>query len=310
MSSKAAVKDFTEKRTFKKELAMHGELYLLMIPYFALFFIMFVLPVVVAIGLSFTYYNMFGVPEFRGLTNFINLFVYDEIFYIALKNTLVFALLTGPVSYVLCFLMAWFINEMPKSLRVFLTFVFYAPSISSSVFFIWQFLFSGDSYGLINGLLLNIGFIHEPIQWLTDPAYNLTILIIIQIWMSLGTGFLAFTAGLQGVDRTLYEAGDIDGVRNRFQELLYITLPMVKPQLLFGAVMQIAASFAVSGISMTLCGFPSTNYSAHTIVLHIMDYGTIRYDMGYACAISVVLFALMLIVRKLINAGMRYIADT
>ena len=198
---------------------------------------------------------------------------------------------------------------MPKGLRVFLTFIFYAPSLTTSVYFVWQLIFSGDSYGIVNGLLMNLGLVSEPVQWLTDPRYNLGILIVVQLWMSLGTSFLAFIAGFQSIDASLYEAGDIDGVRNRYQELLYITLPSMKPQLLFGAVMQISASFSVSTISQELCGFPSTKYSAHTILLHMQEYGSLRYEMGYACAIAVVLFVLMFVFKKGVSLLMRRIGD-
>jgi len=184
---------------------------------------------------------------------------------------------------------------------VLMTCIFYAPTLASSVFFIWQFIFSGDSYGFMNSILMKLDLIREPIQWLADARYSLAVLMVVQIWMSLGTSFLAFIAGFKAVDPSLYEAADIDGVRNRYQELAYITLPIMKPQLVFSAVMQISASFSVSTISMQLCGFPSTKYSAHTIVLHIMDYGNIKYEMGYACAIAVVLFAIMLLVKFLVD---------
>lgn len=306
----------TEEQTLRqakipllKDIKQNYQLYLLIAPFFILFSLMVLVPILAAVGLSFTYFNMFQFPEWRGLSNYITLFVNDEVFYIALKNTLVFAVITGPISYLVCFCLAWFINELSDWARVALTFIFYAPTLSSSVFFVWQFLFSGDSVGFINGCLLNLGIINEPIQWLNDPAYNLTILMIVQLWMSLGTGFLAFIAGLKSVDASLYEVGRIDGVRNRWQELMYITIPMMKPQLFFGAIMQISASFSVSNISMQLCGFPSTKYSAHTILLHIYDYGTLRYEMGYACAIAVVLFIIMLLVKRVVNLLMRYIAD-
>ena len=304
--------DLTDVRkvSFVGEVRRNKGLYLMLIPFFTVFFLMTILPILVSTGLSFTYYNMFQAPQWRGLLNYINLFMNDEVFYIALKNTLLFAFLTGPLSYLLCFMFAWLVNELGRALRVLLTFMFYAPSISSSVYFIWQFLFSGDSYGLINGFLMNIGILQEPIQWLSDPQYNLGILMLVQLWMSLGTGFLAFIAGFQCVDRSLYEAGAIDGVKSRFHELIYITIPMVKPQLIFGAIMQISISFAVSTISMQLCGYPSTNYSAHTLVLHIMDHGTTRYEMGYACAISVVLFVLVLLFKHLVDIVMKYVGDS
>ncbi len=285
----------------KKELKQNYQLYLMLLPFVLLFLLFVIIPVFSAVALSFTYYNIFESPAFTGFQNYISLFSNDEVFFIALKNTLAFAVVTGPISYVLCFFIAWLINEMSSKVRVFLTCVFYAPTLASSVYFIWQFIFSGDSYGLMNSFLMQLGLIREPIQWLTDARYSLGVLMVVQIWMSLGTSFLAFIAGFKAVDPSLYEAADIDGIRNRYQELAYITLPIMKPQLVFSAVMQISASFSVSTISMQLCGFPSTKYAAHTIVLHIMDYGNIKYEMGYACAVAVVLFAIMLLVKFLVD---------
>ena len=298
------------KISYRQDIAKNWRVYLMSLPYLLFFFFFVVLPIIASVFLSFTYYNMLQAPSFIGFNNYFNLIVTDTVFLKALKNTLLFAVLTGPVSYFLCSIVAWFINELPRYLRVLMTLIFYAPSLSSSVYFIWQYLFSGDSYGLINGFLMKLGIIYEPIQWLSDEKYTLVVVMIVQVWMSLGTSFLAFIAGFQGIDKSLYEAGDVDGIKNRYQEFFYITFPLLKPQLLFSAVMQIVTSFSVSTVSQQLCGLPSTNYSAHTIVLHITDYGNIRYEMGYACAISVVLFIIMLLTRKLIDFLLSYISDT
>ncbi len=284
-----------------KDLKKNKESYLLMAPYMLFFVVLIVIPVLASIILSFTYFNMLEFPQWRGLMNYSRLLLDDDVFLIAVKNTLVFAFLTGPLSYFLCLIFAWLINELPPRIRALATLVFYAPSISGNVYLIWTFIFSGDSYGLINGFLMKVGLLQEPIQWLTDPSYNLKIIILVQLWLSLGTSFLAFIAGLQSIDFSLYEAGAIDGIRNRWQELWFITLPSMRPQLLFGAVMQIASSFAVSDVAVQLAGFPSTNYSAHTVVTHIMDYGTIRFEMGYASAIAVLLFAAMVLTKNVIN---------
>ena len=278
-------------------------------PYIVFFTLFTILPILAAFFLSFTNYDMFSTPSFIGIKNYLELFVNDTIFYTALKNTFVFAVITGPLSYFLCFIIAWFINEFPRWLRMFLTLLFYAPSLSSSVYFIWTFIFSGDTYGIMNGFLMQIGIINEPIQWFTDTQYMLPVLMIVQVWMSLGTSFLAFIAGFQGIDRSLYEAADVDGIKNRWQELIYITFPLLKPQLIFSAIMQITTAFSVSTISQQLCGMPSTKYAAHTLVLHIIDYGTIRYEMCYACAISVVLFVIVLMVKKLIDLALSYVPD-
>ena len=182
-----------------------------------------------------------------------------------------------------------------------MTLIFYAPSISGGVIAIWQYILSGDRYGMLNGVLMKLGLLDEPIQWLTDPEYMLGTVIVVQLWLSLGTSFLSFMAGFKTVDPTLYEAGAIDGISNRFQEVFHLTLPQMKPQLLFGAVMQIASSFAVGAIPMQLNGFPSTDYATHTIINHVHDYGSVRYELGYACAVSTVLLLVMLLVNKVIT---------
>lgn len=274
---------------------------LLLTPFLALFFLFTVLPILSSVVLSFTTFDMLNLPTFNGVQNYIRLFLYDDIFKIALKNTLIFAVITGPLGYAFAFLLAWFINELPRVARAIVSFVFYSPALVGNVYFIWLFIFSGDSYGLINGFLLEYGFITEPIIWLKEEAYALPIVMIVQLWMSMGTSFLANISGLQNVGSELYEVGAIEGIRNRWQEVWYITLPSMKSILLFSAVMQIQAAFSVSAVAIALTGNPSTNYITHTIVTHMADYGTVRYEMGYASAIAVFLFALMAITRYVIG---------
>lgn len=267
--------------------------YILMAPFLLMFSVFTLLPVLSAIALSFTYYNCLNLPRFVGWENYLRLFLEDSVFLITFKNTMIFALITGPLSYMLCFLFAWLINDLSPRVRSVVTAIFYAPVLSGQAYSIWTFFFSADSYGIINGTLMRFGIIDEPKGWLTDPEMILGVVIVVQLWMSLGTGFLSFIAGLQGIDRSLYEAGVMDGVHNRIQEVWYITLPSMKPQLVFGAVMQIVASFSAGSVSQALVGSPSPQYAADTIVLHIADVGNNRYEMGYACAIATVLFLLM-----------------
>jgi len=290
-----------KKNNWWKEVKRNKDCYLLLLPYMSVFTLFTVIPVLASIGLSFTYFNLLEPPQWRGWLNYIRLFLDDDVFLIAVKNTLVFAFVTGPISYFACLIFAWLINELPPKLRAFMTLVFYAPSISGSAFVIWKYILSGDMYGLLNSTLMKWGILTEPVQWLTNPLYNMKFIIVVQLWLSLGASFLAFIAGLQSIDKSMYEAGAIDGIRNRWQELWFITLPSMKPQLMFGAVMQIAASFGVSSICMELAGFPSTNYSARTVVTHIYDFGTVRYEMGYASAIATVLFVAMIITRNIIG---------
>lgn len=275
--------------------------YAMLLPFMSLFIIFTVVPVVMSLPMGFTNFNMIETPKFVGLSNFYTLFLDDDVFLIAVRNTLIFAIFTGPFSYILSFIIAWLINEMNAFLKTFFTFVFYAPSMTTSVYVTWQLILSGDSYGYLNAVLIDLGILNEPAQWLTDTNYILTVVIIVQLWMSMGAGFLAIRAGFQNIDKSMYEAGAIEGIKNRWQELFYITIPSMGPQLLFAAVIQISASFTVGVVGQNLVGLPSTDYAAHTIMNHATDYGNIRYEMGYASAICFVLFAAMLLANKGIN---------
>lgn len=283
--------------------------YIMIAPYFILFFLFTVLPVLSSMVLSFTYFNMLELPKFTGWTNYLRLILEDEIFLIALKNTFIFAVITGPLSYFMCLMFAWIINEFSGRIRAFLTLIFYAPSICGQAYLIWNVIVTGDRYGYLNGWLLKIGILNEPILWMKTEKYVLPMLIIVQLWLSLGTGFLAFIAGLQTVDKTLYEAAAVDGVKNRWQELWYVTLPSMKPQLMFGAVMQITQAFAVADISIQLAGNPSVNYAGTTIVTHLLDNGSSRYEMGYASAIATVLFFMMVGTNMLVQRILRKVGD-
>ncbi len=295
----------TKKMPLSMAFKKYRNQYLLVAPFAIVFILFTVLPVAAAMMLSFTSFNMTSMPAFVGLKNYITLIVEDEVFLTAIKNTLVFAIITGPLSYIMCFLFAWLINELPRIPRAIMTLVFYAPSISGNAYLVWKLIFSSDTYGWANAWLMKLGLTQEAILWLTTEAYIMPILIVVQLWMSLGVSFLSFIAGLQTVDRAMYEAGAVEGVKNRWQELWYITLPAMKPQLMFGAVMQITSSFSVSQISLDLVGFPSVNYAGHTIMTHLHDFGNLRYEMGYACTIAVVLFLIMLFCNILVQKVLR-----
>ena len=288
------------KSTLKSVYAERSS-YMMIAPFMIAFIIFTVLPVMASLALGFTDFNLVQTPNWVGFDNYKTLFLNDDVFITAVKNTLILAFITGPVGYIACFVFAWFINELPNKIRAVMTLVFYAPSITGGAYFIWQYILSSDRYGVLNGVLMDFGFIDAPILWLQNTDYMLICVIVVQLWLSLGTSFLSFLAGFKTVDTTLYEAGAIDGVHNRFQEIWFLTLPQMKPQLLFGAVMQISSSFAVGAVPAALCGNPSVNYATHTIMNHIDDYGGARYELGYACAISTVLLVVMLLVNKVIN---------
>jgi len=279
--------------------------YVFLAPYAILFTTFVVLPVITSIWYSFTYYNILEPARFIGLQNYISLILEDDIFLQGVKNTFMIAVITGPLGYIGSFLFAWLINELPRWVRTIAVIVFYAPSIAGNVFVIFSQLFRGDAYGYVNAFLMELGIIDTPILWLINPDWMLPICMLVILWMSLGAGFLSFVAGLQGVDQAQYEAGYMDGIKNRWQELWYITLPGMRPMLMFGAVMSITQSFGVCDVTMTLCGYPSTDYAARTIVTHLFDYGYSRFEMGYASAIATILFLVMILCNKAIQSLLR-----
>lgn len=294
-----------KKRNMKiawKKAKMSKTCYLFLLPYAIVFTAFYILPVCMSIFYSFTYYNVLEPARFVGLDNYIKLFLSDDVFLIAIKNTFLLAAITGPLGYIMAFIFAWFINELPRYIRAFAVCVFYAPTISGQAYMVWSILFSGDAYGYVNAFFIKLGILNEPALWLTDVKYMMNVVIVIVLWMSLGAGFLSFVAGLQSVDAAQFEAGYVDGIRNRWQELWYITLPNMKPMLLFGAVMAITQSFGVADVTMALFGFPSTDYAARTVVTHLIDYGTTRFEMGYASAIATVLFVVMIVCNRAIQA--------
>ena len=288
-----------------QEMKNNKTAYFMLAPFMLLFIIFTVLPVVLSIFLSLTDFNMLQLPHFRGSDNYMRLFLDDERFILAIQNTLVFAAITGPVSYILALLVAWFINELPPKIRAVVTLVFYAPSISGNAYLIWKTLFSSDSYGWANAVLIKYGILTEPILWFQDADFVMPLCIVVALWTSLGTAFLSFIAGFQTIDRSMYEAAAVDGIKNRWQELWYITLPTMRPQLMFGAVLAITNSFGFGAVVDALCGFPSVDYAAHTIMHHLSDYGGARYEIGYASAIAVILFIIMfssnIVIKKMLS---------
>ena len=300
-----ARKDMTYGQWVRKEMKRNWVAYAMIAPYVLIFTVFTILPVVLSVFISFTDFNMLQIPNIVWLENYINLFFADDIFLIACKNTAIFAAIVGPASYMMSFLVAWFINELAPKIRAIVTLIFYAPSIAGNVFMIWGTLFDADSQGWVNATLIELGFYTEPIAFFKNAEYVMPLCIVVALWTSLGTAFLSFIAGLQGVDRSLYEAGAVDGIKNRWQELWFITLPSMKPQLMFGAIMSITGAFGFGGIVTALCGFPSVDYAAHTIMHHLEDYGGARYEIGYSSAIAVILFMVMvganMLVKKMLS---------
>ncbi len=297
--------DMTKAQWTLNEMKKNKVAYLMVAPFFLLFFIFTVVPVLLSVVLGFTTFNLLEWPTFVFMDNYIRLFLDDEIFLVAIKNTLIFAAVTGPGSYLLSLFFAWFINELSPKLRAIVTLLFYAPSISGNVYLIFTVIFSSDQLGYANAWLMKLGMIDKPILWFSDKAYILPLIIVVALWTSLGTSFLTMIAGFQVVDKTLYEAGAVDGVKNRWQELWFITLPSMKPQLMLSAILAITGAFGFGGVITALVGFPSPDYCAHTIMHHLEDYGNTRFEMGYASAIATVLFIMMVGCNMLVNKLLR-----
>lgn len=276
--------------------------YVLIAPYALLFSLFIVIPVAIAIGLSFTNFNTIQLPSFVGFMNYVNLLTRDAIFMqYVLPNTILFAVIVGPGGYVLSFFLAWCLSQISKGPRTVLALLLYSPSMTSGVAMtvVWRILFSGDERGYLNALLLNLGWISEPIAFLQSSEYLMPVMIVVALWSSMGVGFLAMLAGMMNIDETMYEAGSIDGIRNRLQEVFYITIPLMKPQMLFGMVMAVVNTFQVGYIGVSLSGAnPTPQYAGQLIVNLIEDYGFIRYEMGYASAASVVLLILIYVITK------------
>ena len=280
---------------------------LLIAPFLILFFLFTILPVLSSVVLSFFSYDTISFPQFNGIQNYLRMFTGDEVFPIAFQNTLKLALITGPAGFLLSFVLAWFINEFSPAMRTVLSFLFYAPALSGNAYFVWSIAFSGDAYGYINNFLLTYGLITEPIAWFNNTSYNFPIMVMILLWSGMGASFLANIAGLQNVNPELYEAGAIDGIRTRWHELWYITLPSMKTILLFSAVMQIQSSFSVGGVITALAGYPTVSNSLDTLVPHLSDVAMTRFEMGYASAMSVVLFGMMALTRIVIGKVLNFL---
>lgn len=292
-------------RGFLHNIASNWQMYVLLFPFMFFFFLFTVWPVIASIFVSFTEYNVLEAPRFVGLDNYRRLFLEDDIFKKVIGNTLVFAVVTGPLGYLISFFTSWIINEFGRFTKALLTFIFYIPSISGTVYTIWGLIFDSDIYGYANSFLIRVGIIHDPIDWLTNESYILPLIIVVQLWMSMGVGFLAMRAGFSTIDSQYYEAGAIDGIRNRWQELWYITIPMMAPHLTTAAVLQITAMFSNAIVSETLAGNPSTNYAGHLLMNHFNDYSGVRLERGYASAIAVFLFAFIFIINRIIMKKLR-----
>ena len=276
--------------------------WILLFPFLLLFLTLIILPIICAIGLSFTDYNGMETPDITFWDNYIRIFSKDSVFMQKiLPNTIIYAVLVGPGGFILAFFMAWLLSQLNDIPRTILAVVLYLPSMTAGVTVstVWAVIFSGDRTGYLNSLLLRLNLIQSPITWLQNETTLMPIMIIVALWSSMGIGFLSILSGIMNVNKELYEAARLDGVKNRVQEALYVTIPSIRPQLLFGAVMAVVNAFNSAGLGVQLSGSnPTPGYAGSVIVNHIDDYGFIRYEMGYAAALSVVLLLIISLASK------------
>ncbi|UVI33786.1 sugar ABC transporter permease [Paenibacillus spongiae] len=286
-----------------KDIWKHRQSYLFVAPFYIMFLLFILIPIIAGILLSFTYFNAVQFPTWVGWKNYQNLFSQDIIFLQhVVPNSFKFALFVGPLGYVCAFFLAWLIAQLPTTLRTIFALAIYAPSLTAGIAMtvVWQVMFTGDRTGYLNSFLLKWGIIEKPVLFVQHSEILMNIMIIVSVWASMGIGFLAILAGILNVDKQLYEAGRIDGISSRLQEIWYITVPLMKPQLMFAAIMSIVYTLKSGAIGTQLSGSnPTPNYAGQLMINHIDDYGFIRYELGYASAISVVLLGVCYLLSRM-----------
>lgn len=291
------MKGITLSPKFKKKFR-NIDLIFFLGPYMAVFFIFTILPVIVAYILAFTQFDSLQMPVWVGLQNYERLFLEEQYFGIALQNSFILASLSGPLNYFVAFIFAWILNEVPPKPRTVLTLLFYIPSMVGGFQFLLDLLLSQDKYGWINGWLIQLGFIDEPLQFAKMTDIMIPLAVIIMLWNALGQQFLIFISSLQGVDKSLYEAGAVDGISNRWQELYYITLPAIKGQLALNAILTITSAVAI--VAPAYFGNPTQDYRLYTLQMMVNDY-TSRLELGYVTAMSSIMFVISLTVNKIVQ---------
>lgn len=275
----------------------------LQLPFIVLFLLFIIIPTVVAFVLSFTDFNSIQSPNWVGAENYINILTNDDVFAgHALPNTIKFAIIVGVFGYILSFVLAWILAQVPRVPRTILAAMLYLPSMTgpTMMYNVWQIIFAGDKVGYLNALLLKLDIIQTPIIWLSDSNYIMTIMIVVSLWSCMGIGFLSMLAGILNVNRELYEAAHIDGVSNRLQEVIYVTIPAIKPHMMFGAIMSIVNAFQNANIGVQLSGAnPTPGYGGQLLITHADEHAFVRYEMGYSAAISVIVLIIIWVISQL-----------
>ncbi|WP_042458913.1 carbohydrate ABC transporter permease [Neobacillus dielmonensis] len=251
------------------------------------------LPALAALGISFTNYNVFQPVEWVGLDNFKTAFQ-DEEFWSALRNTFYFWVLVTPALVVLPVFLAILVNQNLRAIKLY-RLIYYFPALVSVVItaILWNWLFASD--GIFNYLLSLVGV--NPVDWLTSRKFVMPSLAMVTIWQGLGYYMLFYLAGLQSVPTDLYEAAELDGA-NFWQKHRHITFPMLKPIIFFTAVISTMSAFKEFTLMLTMTeGGPIG--ASKTVVYMVFEKAFKELEMGYASAISFILFIIILILTLL-----------
>ncbi|MFD2330991.1 carbohydrate ABC transporter permease [Cohnella sp. GCM10020058] len=266
---------------------------LFILPALVLFFVFIFAPLAYGLYLSFTDYGGFDLkPGFIGFDNYKDM-LQDDYFLISLKNNLIYTVIFVPLTLALALFSALALNgvlHLRKSLRM----AFYFPQITSmvSIAIVWGLLLN-PMRGPINRMLEAIGIAHPP-EWLMSSRWALLAVVLVAAWKSFGYYMIILLAGIQGIPEYLYESAKLDGA-GAFKRFLYITLPSLSPTLFMVGVLTVISSFQVFDlVSVMTDGGPGR--STNVLVFRIYQEAFINYKMGYAAAMSIVLFAIIMVV--------------
>ncbi|OGW84808.1 MAG: hypothetical protein A2987_02520 [Omnitrophica bacterium RIFCSPLOWO2_01_FULL_45_10] len=286
------------KKTLFARLNEHKWSYFFIAPAVLLFVVFIVGPLIASFYWSFTEYNGIHPPKWVGLANYKTIFFDDPRFWKAIKNTVIYTLGVIPPGVVLSLLLAIAVDQQIK-FKNFFRIIYFIPSVTSVIALsvIWKWLFAGEKYGLINYFLLSLGL--KPIDWLMSPVWTLPAIMIMSIWAGIGYNMILFLAGLQTIPSTVYEAADIDGA-NVLEKFWHITLPLLKPTMVFVVIMGFIASFQVFEriyiMTESEFGIGGVLDSALTLVAYLYDMGFRKFQMGYASALGYVVFIVIFLV--------------
>ena len=257
------------------------------------FFIFTFVPIVFSLLLSFCEWNSGGEIKFIGLDNFIRMFSKDNSFWIALKNTIYYTVVTVPVTLALALFLAILMNKPLKG-RVFFRSVLFFPYVASlvAIAVVWMALFNPDR-GPVNSILMAIG-IENPPRWAASTTWAMPTIIGLTVWNGMGYYMIVYLAALQGVSRDLYEAASLDGA-TRWQQFVNITWPCVTPTTFYILMMLIVATFKSYDIMyITTQGGPGE--ATKVLAYHIYNTAFVSSQFGYASAIAMILLAMIVVI--------------